>query len=254
MLGEDIDPGLLSDTNVGRSLDAIARCGTGRILSARGVQAVRCFHLDPVTISYDTTSASVWGSCELFGEETDGPHLTEGHSKDHRPDLKQFMTELLCVDMGIPIFGQILDGNASDKESNHRILKSIASLMKEHGLGEGAFIYIADSAMVTTKNLAAPGHTRFISRLPATFSVCDTSIHEAVDRAQWIEIGSLNEVPDSRRRPAASCQAAESTVTIGTGLLSSIPMHWTSMTSSCVLSPEKTKAPPERRRRVFLYS
>ena len=37
-----------------------------------------------------------------------GPVLTHGHSKDHRPDLKQFMTELLCVERGVPIFGRTL--------------------------------------------------------------------------------------------------------------------------------------------------
>lgn len=214
LLGEDIAPGLFSDTNVGRSLDAIAKCGTGRILSALGVEAVTRFHLDPTTVSYDTTSTSVWGAYELCDEGAAGPRITEGYSKDHRPDLKQFMTELLCIDTGVPIFGQTLDGNSSDKESNHRILKVIASHMKEHGLGEGAFIYIADSAMVTTKNLEALENIRFISRLPANFSVCGTVIEDAMEGGQWIDIGPLNEIPASPKRPPAVYQAVESTVTI----------------------------------------
>ena len=36
------------------------------------------------------------------------PRVTHGFSKDHRPDLKQFMTELLCVERGVPIFGKTL--------------------------------------------------------------------------------------------------------------------------------------------------
>ena len=215
LLSEEVDPCLFNDTNVGRMLDAIARCGTGRILSALGVEAVRQFYLDPTTVRYDTTSTSVWGDYEICEMEAgEGPLITHGYSKDHRQDLKQFMTELLCVDQGIPVFGSTLDGNASDKESNHRILNSIASLMKKHGLGDGAFIYIADASMVTNQNLAVLGTTQFISRLPSVYSACRQVIDEAMEVNQWLHIGSLNEVPSGRKRPPAVYQATESSVTI----------------------------------------
>ncbi len=215
LLGEDVDPSLFNDTNVGRMLDAIARCGTGRILSALGVEAVRRFYLDPTKVSYDTTSTNVWGSYEICKWKPGmGPDITYGYSKDLRPDLKQFMTELLCVDHGVPIFGSTLDGNSSDKQSNHRILENIAALMKRHGLSEGAFIYIADSSMVTSKNLAIIGSSHFISRLPSVYSACSSVIDEAMDRNQWQDIGSLNEVPSKGNRPPAVYQAMESVVTI----------------------------------------
>ena len=63
--------------------------------------------------------------------------ITWGQSKDRRPDLKQFMTELLCVDRGVPIFGRNLDGNSSDKTSNNVVLSRISSIMAKHGLGPG---------------------------------------------------------------------------------------------------------------------
>lgn len=92
LLGKDVDPTLFNDTNVGRMLDAIAQCGTGRILCALGTQAVQQFYLDPSLVSYDTTSVSVWGDyafCEA-DEATaeDGLRITYGHSKDLRRDLK----------------------------------------------------------------------------------------------------------------------------------------------------------------------
>jgi transposase len=87
-------------------------------------------------VSYDTTSTSVWG--EYRGseqEDTAGPAITYGHSKNHRPDLKQFMTELLCVDRGVPIFGATLDGNFSDKQSNNAMLSRISTLSPVMGWG-----------------------------------------------------------------------------------------------------------------------
>jgi hypothetical protein len=87
-----------------------------KIVTELGLRAASTFQLDLGTASYDTTSTNVWGeyrACE--GEETpEGPVITYGYSKDHQPQLKQFMTELLCVDRGVPIFGRTLDGNSSD--------------------------------------------------------------------------------------------------------------------------------------------
>jgi len=55
--------------------------------------------------------------------------------------------------------------------------------MSKHGIGEGAFIYVADSAMVTKENLAAIGSNLFVSRLPATNKECERTIGLAVDMA-----------------------------------------------------------------------
>ena len=111
-------------TNLGRSLDAIFAAGTAKIVTALGVRAVATFGLDASALSYDTTSTNVWGEYRAGDDDSEesppGPAITFGHSKDHRPDLKQFMTELLCVERGVPIFGRTLDGNASDKTSNNR--------------------------------------------------------------------------------------------------------------------------------------
>lgn len=58
------------------------------------------------------------------------------------------------------------------------------------------------------------GDTLFISRLPAVYSIHDEVVEEAVEKDHWMDIGSLNEVPSSRKRPPAVYQATESTVTI----------------------------------------
>lgn len=36
-----------------------------------------------------------------IAEDTGGPEITYGRSKDKRPDLKQFMVELMCVHLHI---------------------------------------------------------------------------------------------------------------------------------------------------------
>jgi len=208
LLGETIDAHAFNDTTLARSLDAIFVAGTGKIVTELGRRAAALFELDLTAASYDTTSTSVWGEYRNSSkDDQDGPFITYGHSKDNQPQLKQFMTELLCVDRGVPIYGRTLDGNASDKTSNHEMLTRISSILAQHGLGPGAFIYVADSAMVTEQNLNTMGHNRFISRLPATYDACQVAIDQAIAAQDWLELGSLNEAPASKTRPPAEYKA-----------------------------------------------
>lgn len=120
------------------------------------------------------------------------------------------MTELLCVERGVPIFGSTLDGNSSDKSSNNVILSRISSLMARHGLGAGAFVYVADSAMVTLEILSNLGETRFVSRLPENFKVCSQTVGSAVESGEWVHIGKLAELESTRI--AATYKAHETAV------------------------------------------
>jgi transposase len=217
LLGKSVDPRAFTDTNLSRCLDALFEAGTSKIVAELGRRAVTGFGLDTSVASYDTTSTSVWGeyrACE-GDNPPPGPVVTYGHSKDALPHLKQFMTELLCVDRGVPIFGQTRDGNSSDKTSNNELLSRISSIMARHGLGPGAFVYAADSAMVTNGNLEAVGDALFVSRLPATYGECARAIAEAVGAGRWISIGALAEsAASSKSRPAAVYRGFETTVDV----------------------------------------
>jgi len=224
LLGKNYAPGLFNDTNLARSLDAIAQYGTGKIVTELGIQSARLCDLEMDVISYDTTSTSVWGAYEDWDAE-DGPLINRGHSKDGHPELNQFMTELLCVDQGVPIFGQTRDGNSSDKTLNNEMLQRIGKLMKQHGLGPGAFIYVADSAMMTKSNLKKLAGNNFISRLPSNFTACGELIDEAIQAESWQELGTQNEVATSPARPAASYRSYETRVTIDNTSYRAVVIH-----------------------------
>ena len=66
--------------------------------------------------SLDTTSFSVDGEYELNEPLDRVPiKMTHGYSKDHRPELKQAVLEILVSqDGGVPLMCKAWDGNASD--------------------------------------------------------------------------------------------------------------------------------------------
>ncbi|MFZ1957299.1 MAG: IS1634 family transposase [Desulfobacterales bacterium] len=210
LLGSAIEPERFCDYNLGRSMDKIFETGTQKIFSQLAQNALTVFAVDPRRLHFDTTSVSVFGDYDLLDPPFD---ITYGYSKDKRPDLKQFLVSMLCVDRNIPILGATKDGNASDKTLNNELLTNISKYMAEHGLQPGAYVYVADAAFVTADNLdRADEQTFFLTRLPATYSECGRVIRAAVDCDQWIDIGPLAEEPDRPKRPTAHYRAYEGTV------------------------------------------
>jgi transposase len=143
------------------------------VFTACAVRADQVCHFDKRYVHFDTTSVSVYG--DYLPPEDQQEHevpftITHGYSKDKRPDLKQFVFATLCVDRAVPILGTPEDGNASDKTVNNTLLSNIATFLGQHGVAPGAYIYVADAALVTAGNLAALGDTLFITRLPATYN------------------------------------------------------------------------------------
>jgi transposase len=214
LLGKALPPQAFTDDTVGRVLDRLYEFGTMRLFTACAVRAALRFGVERRYVHFDTTSRSVWGDYQ-FAETQDLPfQVTYGYSKDKRPDLKQFVLSTLCVDRAVPIWGKPEDGNTSDKTLNRTLLSEISQLLAHYGVQPGAYIYIADAALVTEDNLAALGDTLFITRLPATYSECGRVIAEAVAHNAWEEVGVLAQTPSTKRRPGTFYKVAERSVTL----------------------------------------
>ena len=95
-----------------------------------------------------------------------------------------------------------------------------------YGLEPGAFIYIADSSMVTEKNLKAMGEDLlFISRLPANYKECRRVIKEGVQKDDWEDLGVIAHTKPTVNRPATYYKAYESEVTLYGENYRSIVIH-----------------------------
>lgn len=220
LLGRAVSPGAFNDTTLGRALDAIYECGAGQLFSQVALAAAAAFpaDVDLRHLHFDTTSVSVWG--EYAAREADGEqdgaaglNVTYGYSKDLRPDLRQFLLQMLCAGRNIPVLGGCADGNASDKTVNNAVLTRLSACMARHGLAEGAFVYVADAAMVTPANLTAVGENLFITRLPFTYGEAERVVSAAVAGGAWS--AAPQAAPASAGRRPAAYRLCEMAVTIG---------------------------------------
>ncbi len=207
LLGQAIAPDALNDDTVGRILDRLYATGTMKVFTACAVRADQALHFDKRYVHFDTTSMTVYGEYappEEPEEQKVPLTITYGYSKDKRPDLKQCVFATLCVDRAVPIWGTPEDGNASDKTVNNTLLSNIATFLGKHGVAPGAYISVADAALVTAENLAALGDTLFITRLPATYNACGRLIAAAVAHNAWEDVGVLAHTKPTKHRPATS--------------------------------------------------
>lgn len=173
------DDELLNDDRVGRALEHVFACDRGSLLCELVLTAVREFEIDTSQLHNDSTSISVHGSyAQADGREHAGKPtvaICPGHSKDHRPDLKQLVVILtVSADGGVPLAQRVCDGNTSDSSTHIDTWEGLVAL-----LGRVEFLYVADCKLATAEQMRHIDSRggRFVSVLPRsrreTGRLCD---------------------------------------------------------------------------------
>jgi len=161
----------LNDDRVGRCLTAFFGCNRPAFILDLIRHVIGAFHLNLDELHNDSTTVSFFGAYREAAEEKKRrgqttPAITWGHSKDHRPDLKQLLYILtITTDGSVPIHYRAASGNVTD-DTTHRdnwnLLCQIA--------GHRDFLYVADCKLATMENMSfiAGKGGRFVSVLPRT--------------------------------------------------------------------------------------
>ncbi|MBW4546266.1 MAG: IS1634 family transposase [Symplocastrum torsivum CPER-KK1] len=91
--------------------------------------------------------------------------ITYGYSRDHRPDLKQFILNLICSGDGdVPLFLRVASGNESDSAAFAQIFREFKKQLELDAL------MVADSALYTAPNIEQMASLRWLCRVPLTLS------------------------------------------------------------------------------------
>lgn len=195
--GSSIDAKNLNDDALGRSLDDLYSIDAKETFSNIAIESIKNFNIEIKSIHADTTSKNVYGKYgkyENSNDENECVKLERGHSKDHRPDLKQIMFGLGCTNEKVIVAGQVLDGNTSDKTWNTKFIEKIRSVTKKLDIKD--YIYIADSAAVTSDNLDVIDEFKinFISLVPSTYNI-EKKLKEVAykNTSGWNMIGKISE-------------------------------------------------------------
>ena len=148
LIGPGAKAEYFNDDSRVRVLDQLYRKGLNEIFISVVLEAVKTYQLEMDTVHLDSSSFSVQGDYKTVTEESEESlepkvvKITYGYSRDHRPDLKQFLMELICTaDGDVPLWMRIGDGNESDQR---QFAQSMKKFKKEFNLDS---LMVADSAL-----------------------------------------------------------------------------------------------------------
>jgi transposase len=167
LLGPGVLADHLNDDALGRALDAIYRYGPTPLFAQLAAQAVKRLGLTCSMGHLDATSFHTDGQYNSGEEPAEGVvQITKGYSRDHRPELNQVVTQLICDNQaGIPLFMASLSGNSSDQTSFRETISAhVEQLRTEVGLN----YIVADSALYNEATLQELNDFGWISRVPET--------------------------------------------------------------------------------------
>lgn len=108
----------MNDDRMGRMLDSLYEAGVTEVFLEVAKRARQAFPFPVRALHVDATRFHVHGRYEGTEEEAGAIRITHGYSRDHRPDLQQWVMNLVCADTGgIPLLFAPGDGNQSDQEA-----------------------------------------------------------------------------------------------------------------------------------------
>ncbi len=188
LLGPGITPDLLNDDRMGRMLDDLFEAGVTEVFLGIAQAARKAFPFPVQALHVDSTSFhvhGVYGSGEEgqtvdAGDEPLAIRLTHGYSRDHRPDLQQWVMNLVCADTGgIPLLFAPGDGNQSDREA---LVPLLARYRQALDLGA---VVVLDGASYSQENLRALEGFSWILRVPATLKEARALLEGEFPREAW---------------------------------------------------------------------
>jgi transposase len=226
LFGEGVTYEDFNDDALGRCLDAIYEEGPTKLFSALAFQIGlendligKGLHIDTTTISlegeYGEDEDEVIDINEGFNLKTENEKSTtedkqskeqeyfiapevpkraipkRGYSKDHRPDLKQMVLNLVTTGAaGFPLWAEAHSGNASDKkilyEGAHR-MKQFAETMQNANLDYSDFLVIGDSALYESC-INNTSNIFWLTRVPESHKETRKYLEQKEEEITWTQL------------------------------------------------------------------
>ncbi len=188
LIAPGVRPDHLNDDRLGRVLDKLFEADLTELFVGVASKAAKRFGLpeEPRSVHLDSTSFHLHGRYETDDDEREPEEIriTHGYSRDHRPDLKQFVVDLMSTgDGGIPLFLRVADGNESDQAVFADLIEGFRARLDLDAL------FVADAALYGAENLASLGSLRWLCRVPKTLGEA-RRVLEGTPREAFVESDS----------------------------------------------------------------
>ena len=278
LLGKGIEPQHLNDDKIGRGMDKLYSYGLSNIFLIIALAAKNKYGVSTDFSHLDATSFSLHGKYEpeltplsipKSNNQEEVPEvrpqpikITHGYSREHRPDLKQFILDLIVSGDGdVPLFLRGADGNETDKAAFGQIVKDYKSRVNFETM------IVSDSALYSDNNLKLMSEIEWLCRVPLSIKEAKELVsHLSSDELKSSDISgySLVElksnyagveqrwlVGESEVRKASDLEKLEKKIEAlkrraGRFVLATNRMNYQRFTSDDILQKYKEQQAPER--------
>lgn len=172
---EDLKPEDFNDDTLDRALDRLYENNPTSIFMHIALKTAEKFGIERKFLHLDTTTMSVQGEYKFEEEDMVPIQITNGHAKNKRYDLNQFVISLISSSHAdFPLWMSVLSGNSSDKKHFREVIQQFS---KELSDSDTLTYFVMDSAMYTDPNIKAMSPlVKWISRVPETITEAKTLI------------------------------------------------------------------------------
>jgi len=182
LLREGLRAEMFNRFKLGRTLTEVHAYGCDLLFSELALAVclqegidLRCNHLD-------TTSFALTGDSVPEADEQ-AMTITHGYAKDHRPDLKQAVLELMVSqDGGVPFVSKSWDGNVSDTQIFQERAEALLATFQRSPTPR---YLVADAKLYNEDNAANLRQLGFITRIPNTLKLVSQVITQALTGDTW---------------------------------------------------------------------
>lgn len=173
-----------NDDTLGRCLDDLYACGVTEVFASVASKALSEYGIEHKFVHLDSSSFHLHGQYDVDVPDEEMVSITHGYSRDHRPDLKQVVAQIITSHKSnLPVWLEVLSGNSSDKESFSESVKAYC----EH-LADGKKPYfVMDSAGYSENSLKALQNMLWLMRVPETLAEAKHLVKESA-QDQMVEL------------------------------------------------------------------
>ena len=174
-----IDPDLtaddFNDDTLGRCLDDLYAAGVTEVFYQVAAQALQVYGIRSRFVHLDSSSFHLHGAYDADEPEREAISITYGYSRDHRPDLKQVVLQLITHHKSaLPVWLEVLSGNSNDKKTFKATIKAYC---KQLSAGEQAYV-VMDSAGFSEDTLKEAQDIFWVMRVPETLAQAKRLVKE----------------------------------------------------------------------------
>jgi len=167
LIGPELCAADFNDDALDRCLDDLYEAGVTEVFYKVAAHALQVYGIQSKFVHLDSSSFHLHGAYDRQEPEREAISITYGYSKDHRPDLKQVIVQLITSHKSaLPVWFEALSGNSNDKKT---FTATVKAYCKQLSASEQPYL-VMDSAGFSEATLKAAQDVHWLMRVPETLA------------------------------------------------------------------------------------